>query len=79
MSRISETRYIIWHETRKCISRLSASVCNNRQRWNGDKCRCECREELIHKVMCDKRFIWNPSNCECECDKACSIGEYLDL
>ena len=32
MSRINETRHIIWHETCKCICRLSASVCNNRQR-----------------------------------------------
>ena len=26
MSRINETRYIIWHETCKCICRLTASV-----------------------------------------------------
>ena len=32
MSRINETRHIIWHETCKCICRLSASVCNSRQR-----------------------------------------------
>ena len=31
MSRINETRHIIWHETCKYICRLSASVCNNRQ------------------------------------------------
>ena len=47
----------------------------NKQRWNEDKCRCECKG-LIDKVMCDKVFIWNPSNCECECDKSCFIGEY---
>ena len=44
MSKINETRHIIWHETCKCICRLSASVCNNKQRWNEDKCRCECKE-----------------------------------
>ena len=76
MSRINETRHIIWHETWKCICRLSASVCNNRQRWNEDKCRCE-RKELVDKGICDKGFIWNPSNCECECDKSCGIAEYL--
>ena len=65
MSRINETRQIIWHETCKCICRLSASVSNTRQTWNEDKCRCEC-EELIDKGICDNRFIWNPSNCECE-------------
>ena len=46
-------------------------------RWNEDKCRCECRE-LVDKKRCDKGFIWNPSNCNCECDKSCDVGEYLD-
>ena len=32
---------IKWYETYKCICRLDASVCNNKQRWNNDKCRCE--------------------------------------
>ena len=77
MSRINETRHIIWHETCKCICRLNASVCNNRQRWNEGNYRCECKD-LIDKRTCDKGFIWTPSTCECECDKSCSIGEYLD-
>ena len=55
-----------------------ASVCNNKQRWNEDKCKCECREKLIDKRRCDKRFIWNPSDCSCQCDKSCNVGEYLD-
>ena len=52
-------------------------VCKNQQRWNNDKCRCECKE-LVDKGVCDKGFIWNPSNCEWECDKACDVSEYLD-
>ena len=43
MSRTNETRHIKWHETCKCKCRLDASVCNNKQRWNDDKCRCECK------------------------------------
>ena len=58
-------------------SRLDASVCNNKQRWNDDTCRCECKE-LIDKGVCDKRYAWNPSNCKCECGKSCDVGEYLD-
>ena len=23
--------------------------------------------------------MWNPSTCDCKCDKACKIGEYLNL
>ena len=77
MSRTNETRHIKWHKTCKYKCRLDANVSNNKQRWNEDKCRCECKE-LIAKGMCDKAFTWNPSNCECECDKSCDIGEYLD-
>ena len=66
------------HETFKCKCRLHASVCNNKQRWNEDKCRCECREELSDKERCNKRFIWTPSDCNCECDQSCDIREYLD-
>ena len=32
--RTNETRYIKWHETYKCVRRLDASACNNKQRWN---------------------------------------------
>ena len=51
MSRTNETRHIKWHETCKCKCRLDASVCNNKQRWNDEKCRCECKE-LIGKCVC---------------------------
>ena len=40
MSRTDETRQIEWHETCKCKCRLVGSVCNSKQRWNEDKCRC---------------------------------------
>ena len=77
MSGTNETRHIKWHEMRKCKCRLDESVCNNNQRWNDDKCRCEFKE-LIDKGVCDKGYAWNPSNCECECDKSCDIAEYSD-
>ena len=38
MSRTNETRHIELHETCKCKCRLDVSVCNNKQRWNDDKC-----------------------------------------
>ena len=78
MSWTHQTKDIEWHENCKCKCRLDSSVCNNKQRWNKDKCRCECKEELTDKEIGDKGFISNPSNCNCECDKSCGIGEYLD-
>ena len=53
MSRTNETRHIKWHETCKCICRLDAIVCDNKQRWNKDKCRYECKE-LVGKGVCSK-------------------------
>ena len=56
ISRTNERRHIEWHETCTCKCRLDGSVCNNKQRWNDDKCRCECKE-LTDKDVCDKGFI----------------------
>ena len=56
---------------------LDAIVCNNKQRWNNDKCQCEYKE-LIDKGICNKGYIWNPSNCKCEYDKLYDFVEYLD-
>ena len=77
VSRTNDKKHMERHAICKCKCILSASVCNNKQRWNKENCRCECKE-LIDKGICDKGFIWNPSNCECECDKSCDVGEYLD-
>ena len=60
------------------MCRFSVAICNSKQIWNDDKCRCECREDLVNRIACDKGFSWNPGNCECKCDKSCGIGQYLD-
>ena len=77
VSRNNETRHIKWHEICICKCRLDASVCNNKQGWNEDKCRCKCKK-LINKGRCEKVFIWNPSSCECECDQTWDVGGFLD-
>ena len=53
ISRTNEARHIEWHETWKCKCRLDAAVCNNKQRWNEDKCICEYKESN------DKRTVIN--------------------
>ena len=40
-SRTNETKQIKWYKTCKCICRLNRIICNNKQRWNKDKCRCK--------------------------------------
>ena len=63
VSKTNETRHIEWDEACRCKCRLNASVCNNKQHWNKDKCRCECKE------LINVGFTRKPSNCVCECDK----------
>ena len=57
---------------------MTSAACNSRHILNEDKCRFECKEDLINKMVFDKGYIWNPNNCACECDKSCGIGQYLD-
>ena len=77
MLRNNESRSIKLHETCKCICRLNKIICNNKQKWNKDKCRFECKK-LIDKGVCNKGYIFKPSNCKCECDKSCNTSQYLD-
>ena len=53
-------------------------MCNAKQKWSHDKCQCECKE-LVNWSSCKNDYMMNLSTCNCECDKACKIGEYLDI
>ena len=76
--RLNETRNVLWHESCKCLCKLNSSVCNNKQIWNSDTCRCDYKEDFAGIISCSKGYMWNPSTCECQCDKWCKQGQYLD-
>ena len=78
MARINETRKVVWHETCKCVCRLTSAICNDKQDWNANKCVRECKEDLVNKLVCDKGYMWNPSTWSCECDKYCKAGQYIE-
>ena len=61
LAKINETRKVVLHETCKCVCRLTSAICNDKKEWNKNKCKCECKEDLIVKLMCDKGYMWNPS------------------
>ena len=44
----NQTKRIKWHENYKCECRLDPMISNNKQKWNKEKCRCEC---LINKKL----------------------------
>ena len=60
------------------MCRLNSSVCNSKQIWNSDICRCDCNEDFAGIINCTKGYTWNPSTCECQCDTWCKPGQYLD-
>ena len=49
---------ISFHQSCKCGCLLDEKVCNNKQKWNESKCRCECLEIKD----CDVGFSWNIVN-----------------
>ena len=75
---LNETRNVLWHESCKCVCKLNPSVCNKKQIWNSNTCRCDCNEDFAGVVGCDKGYTRNPSTCECQCDMWCKPGQYLD-
>ena len=50
MSRSNQTKHIEWHEICKCKCLPDSSVCNDKQRWNKDKCRCEYKELIDKRI-----------------------------
>ena len=78
LMRLNETRNVLWHERFKCVCRLNSSVCNDKQIWNSDTCKCDCDEDFAGTINCIKGYMWNPSICACECDIWCKLGQYLD-
>ena len=58
LARINKMRKRTWQKSCKCICRFTKAVCNNKQEWNENKCKCACKEDLIDKLVCDKGYVW---------------------
>ena len=69
---------VLWHESCKCLCRLNSSLCNSKQIWTSDTCRCDCNEDFAGIINCTKGYTWNPSTYECQYDMWCKSGQYLD-
>ena len=48
----------------KCECKFDGRKCNSNQKWNKDKCLCECNNSK--KYVCKKDYIWYPARCSCE-------------
>ena len=78
LTMLNETRNVLWHECCKCVCKLNSSVCNNKQIWNSNTCRCDCNQDFAGMINFAKGYTWNPSTCECQCDMWCKPSQYLD-
>ena len=54
--RLNETRNVLWHESCKCVCRLNSSVCNKKQIWNSDTCKCDCNEDFVCIMTLNKGY-----------------------
>ena len=62
ISKKNVLKNITFHKSCKCDCLLDEKSCNNKQRWNKDKCRFECLEIK----ECGNNYFWNVVNCRCE-------------
>ena len=69
ISQQTKFRNVSFHKSCKCDCLLDKKVCNNKQRWNKDKCRCK----FLEIKECDVGFSWNVVNCRCEFKKAAKL------
>ena len=44
----------------ECNCKSDGRKYNSNQKWNNDKCWCECKNPKEHNA-CEKDYIWNPS------------------
>ena len=66
----NELRSIQFHQSCKCECLLNEIVCNGKQKWDKNNCKCQC----LKIENCDIGFSWNFSSCECEeCKKAAKL------
>ena len=69
LSKKNILKNISFHQSCKCGCLLDEKVCKNLQKWNGDKCRCEC----LKIKDCDIGYSWNVNNCRCEMKKLAAL------
>ena len=67
---IHESKTLTKHILCDCNYKFGTSKCSSNQKWNNDKCQCECKNPKEHNVW-EKNYIWNPATCSCK------IGKYL--
>ena len=45
---INESKTLTKHISCECKCKFDGRKCNSNQKWNNDKCRCECKKNIIY-------------------------------
>ena len=69
ISQKNTLKNIPFRKSCNCDCLLDEKVCNNKQKWNKNKCRCECLEIKER----DNNSFWNVVNCRCEFKKTAKL------
>ena len=61
---LNESKTLTKHISCKCECKFESRKCNLNQKWNNNKCPCECKNPKEHQ--CKKGYFWNPAKCSCD-------------
>ena len=62
---INELKTLTKHISHECKCKFNGRKCNSNQKWNNDKCWCECKKHHLS----EKYYIWNSATCMITCDE----------
>ena len=65
ITEMNEWKTVTKHISRECIYKFDDRKCNSNQKWNNDKCWCECKNQKEHRV-CEKDYNWNFATFQCD-------------
>ena len=62
ITEVNESKTLTMHISCECKCRFDGRNCDSNEKWNNDKCWCECKKHHIW----EKDSICNPATCSCE-------------
>ena len=62
ITRINKAKSFVKTISCDCKCKFNSATCNSNQKWNIDKCQCECKKYRV----CKEGHSWNPSTCFCK-------------
>ena len=62
ITEINKSKTLTEHVPCECKYKSDGRKCNSNQKWNNDKCCCECKK---HHIFVYVKKIWNPARCSC--------------